>query len=313
MLITPKCLSKRSSNKKDRKMPIPIKVFDRKSLPLLFFIHVYKYMDFCDCSSQDSSNDPSNDSSCELSDTSHTSRTSHTPTTHEYTESDTCLIEEEFNNYSNNNILMILLHRVSESIFSAGALNLTTHIIGLLQSALYLLVAKIWFVICAIGLSGYVDKRNVKRARDDRRNKRESARKRKRPTRSVFDTLLNNFVTRTILQWTPLTFEIYSLAYHENAIYKTWMLLNAILSLLALGATIWRPKKIVRVLCFIAPFQIDDFDLHSFIKLCGTGSILVGKLFVLYSIYTLGLIDIVTGAYVINRTHKNIMRLLHEY
>lgn len=210
---------------------------------------------------------------------------------------------------------MTLLRRVSESIFSAGALNLTTHIIGLLQSAFYLLITKIWFVICAVGLSGYVDKHGTKRAREHRHrhNRRESARKHKRPNRSVFDVLLNNYMTRTILQWTPLAFEIYSLAYHENAIYKTWMLLNAILSLLALGATIWRPKKIVRVLCFIAPFQIDDFDLHSFIKLCGTGSILVGKLFVLYSIYTLGLIDIVTGAYVINRTHKNIMRLLHEY
>lgn len=259
-------------------------------------------MDFCDCSSQNSSND----SSCE-------SNTSDTSNTHEYTESDTCSIEEEFSNYSNNNILMILLHRVSESIFSAGALNLTTHIIGLFQNALYLLIAKIWLVICAVGLSGYIDKRGTKRVREHGHDRRETARKRRRPNRSAFDTLSNNFVTRTILRWTPLAFEIYSLAYHENAIYKTWMLLNAILSLLALGATIWRPKKIVRVLCFIAPFQIDDFDLHSFIKLCGTGSILVGKLFVLYSIYTLGLIDIITGAYVINRTHKNIMRLLHEY
>lgn len=270
-------------------------------------------MDFCDCSSQNSSNDPSNDSSCELSNTSDTSDTSGTSDTREYTESDTCPIEEEFDNYSNNNILMTLLRRVSESIFSVGALNLTTHIIGLLQSAFYLLIAKIWFVICAVGLSSYVDKRGVKRARDNRHNKRENAKRHKRSNRSVMGALLNNFVTRTILRWTPLAFEIYSLAYHENAIYKTWMLLNAILSLLALGATIWHPKKIVRVLCFIAPFQIDDFDLHSFIKLCGTGSILVGKLFVLYSIYTLKLIDIVTGAYVINRTHKNIMRLLHEY
>lgn len=206
-----------------------------------------------------------------------------------------------------NNTALYLLYILAETIFSIESLNLVNYVQKLFKTLMYALWIKMHAFLESTGLVRYIDTTQIRTGKSSHRKSKIKNRS------SFFNTVAKNQYIIQAAQYVPLAWEIYSLAYHGSIIYRMWMLLNMMLTLLTLAATIWDSKKIIRILCFVAPLEVDDFDLHQFVKACGAASIIVGKLFLLRSLYIISIMDIMTGVYVINRTHKNIMKLLHKY